>query len=431
MWSSPMTPKLNGNVDPVHNPLESPINSFEESWVTSLNPLGAIIGPFLFGILADLIGRKTSLMVCILPVMVAYLICAFAENVELFCLARFINGIGTSGVYTVMPMFIGEISEDFNRGMLGCFLTLFAAFGNLFTYSVGPFMLVRDFNLICLITPTLFLILFATFVPESPYYYLAKNDKGKAKESLRKYRTGDEKIVDEELRMMKKTVEESFSTDEKLFDILRISTQRRALIITVFLAILQEFTGIDVVLNNLQTIFAAAGGDISAENSSIIIGAIQAATCVITSTLIDKAGRRFLTLVSFLGCVISMVSLGVYFHMKDAGRDMDAVHYLPILCLIFFVISYNIGIGSIPYTLVSELFPQNVKSRAATLTIFANLFFSFITTNTFHYMVDTMGMGGSFWLFSACSLIGFVYVYFCVPETKGRSFTDIQSILNS
>lgn len=431
VWPSPMIPKLNGAIDLKHNPLKSPINSFEESWIASLSPLGSIVGPLIFGILADFLGRKISLIICILPVITGYIICAFAEDVGLFYAARFINGIGASGLYTVMPMFIGEIAENSNRGALGCFITIFAALGNLFTYTIGPFMTVKVFNLISLIIPTIFLITFMLIVPESPYYYLTKGKNEKAKESLRSYRNGNSNKIDDELQIMKKTIEESQGNDEKFFDIIKISGQRKALIITLFLSILQELTGIDIILNYLQSIFATVDGLISAENSSIIVGAVQAVVCIITSLLIDKIGRRLLTLISFLGCVLSMTSLGIFFRMKDDGYDMTAVGYLPILSLIFFIIAYNIGIGTIPYTLISELFPQNVKSRAATLAIFANLFFSFVTTNIFHYMIDSFGMGESFWIFAACSLIGFIYVFLYVPETKGKSFMDIQLILNS
>lgn len=429
VWSSPMIPHLNGNVDPENNPLEHTITPAQESWIASLNPLGSCVGPFLFGYLSDIIGRKLSLIICIAPVIISYLICSFSKYVELFYVARFINGIGSSGFYTVMPMFIGEISEDSNRGALGCFLTIFAAMGNLFTYTIGPFLTFKTFNLICLIVPGLFLILFTIFVPESPYYYVTKDKKEKAAKSLRLLRMGNEKDVKDELVIIKKNVEESFNNEEKFFDVLKINSQRRALFMTVFLAIVQEFTGIDVILSYLQSIFEATGGKISAENCSIIIGVIQVIVCILASLLIDRLGRRFLLLFSLLLSALSVTSFGVYFRMKDEGYDMSGVDYFPILCLVIFVFAYNIGIGSIPYTLVSELFPQNIKSKAATLTTFSNLIFAFVTTNIFNYMVEGIGMGESFWIFGVCSLIGFIYVFIYVPETKGRSLRDIQEML--
>lgn len=426
-----MIPRLNGNFTPKENPLPYTITPTEESWLASLNPLGSTIGPFLFGILADVIGRKRSLIICILPVIMAYLMCAFSPWIELFYVARFINGIGTSGVYTVMPMFIGEISEDSNRGALGCFLTIFAAFGNLFTYVIGPLVPFREFNLLSLIAPTIYVIVFIVFVPESPYYYFVKNDKDKAHKALRLLRTGDEKTVTDELRVIKKNVEEAMNTNHNFLSILKTRGQKKALFIAVFLAIVQELTGIDVILNYLQSIFEVVGGQISAENSSIIVGAIQVIVCIIILTVIDKLGRRILLLISLFGCALSLCSFGIYFRMKDDGYNMTNVYYFPIISLVIFIFAYNIGIGTIPYTLVSELFPQNVKSKAATLTIFSNLIFSFITINIFHYMVDSIGMGESFWIFACCSLVGFIFVIKCVPETKGKSFMDIQEMLNA
>lgn len=425
-----MVPRLNGKVNPDSNPLPEPITAFQESWITSLNSLGASIGPFIFGYLADRIGRKKSLLLSLVPIMIAFTTSAFAQSVYLFFAARFINGLGAGGVYTVMPILIGEISEDHNRGTLGIFLTMFIATGNLFTYIVGSALTVMQFNLVALIAPAIFMIIFSVFVPESPYYFLDKNMKNEAEKSLKLVRLGDEISREKELQKMQKTLDESKQNKGSLKDIFESRALRKALAIQMFLAVLQEFAGIDIILSNLQTVFSAAGGDISAELSAVIVGFIQVITCVFTSSVVDRLGRRLLLLISLTGTTVALMSMGIFFVLKDDGLDMKSVNFLPILCLVFFIISYNLGLGTVPYALTGELFPQNIKASAATVCVTTNLLFSFATTNVFPYLVDLMGMGGSFILFGCCCVLGFIFTFVFIPETKGFSFGDIQKILD-
>lgn len=429
-----MVPKLNGKVNPESNPLPKPITSFEESWITSLNSLGASIGPFIFGFLADKIGRKKSLVLCLVPIMIAFTTCAFSHSVYLFFVARFINGLGAGGVYTVMPIFIGEISEDHNRGTLGCFLTIFIAMGNLFTYTFGSVMTVMEFNLVALIAPAIFMIIFSVFVPESPYYFLEKNMKDEAGKSLARVRLDDEISREKELQKMQKILDESKQNKGTLRDIFQSKALKKALAIQIFLAILQEFAGIDIILSYLHTVLSSAGSDMtaetSAETSAVIVGSIQVVTCVFTSSVVDRLGRRLLLLISLTGTTIALMSLGTFFVLKDGGLDTTSISFLPIVCLALFIVTYNLGLGPVPYALSGELFSQNVKATAATVVVTTNLLFSFGTTNVFLYLVDFIGMGGSFILFGCCCVIGFIFIYVYVPETKERSLGDIQKILD-
>lgn len=157
-WTSPVIPKLNGNVDPENNPLATPISGDLESWIGSLLPVGAAFGPFAAGMYADKIGRKKTLLVAILPMIVAFVLAAYTHDANMFCLMRFLCGLAVGGIFTVLPMYIGEIAEDAVRGSLGSFMQLFITFGLLLSYSIGPYMTVMAFNLACLVVPGIFVV---------------------------------------------------------------------------------------------------------------------------------------------------------------------------------------------------------------------------------------------------------------------------------
>ncbi|KAK9704143.1 Sugar transporter [Popillia japonica] len=185
-WSSPVVSTLQSLTD---SPLHPPLTEDEVSWVASLLPLGAIVAPYAAGYLADRIGRKRTLILSAIPTAASFLVLAFARNLYCYYVARFVLGLTTVGMpLTVVPMFIGEVSElhnraslwglsppfKNNRGTLGCFTILYVTLGFLFSFAVGPFTSFQNFNLLCSVAPITFLILFTVFIPETPAYYIMK-----------------------------------------------------------------------------------------------------------------------------------------------------------------------------------------------------------------------------------------------------------------
>ncbi|CAG9836629.1 unnamed protein product [Diabrotica balteata] len=179
-WTSPEIPLLKNTTT---SPLDHELSVSEEGWIGSFLPLAAAIGPIGGGILANLIGRKKTILIGATPFLAAFALNIFARSVFMFYLSRFICGFGTGIIFTAMPMYIGEISDNETRGTLGSFMQLFAVLGLLFSYALGPFISIKVFNTILLCIPGIFMILFFFFIPESPYY-LIKVEKWKKRLQL-------------------------------------------------------------------------------------------------------------------------------------------------------------------------------------------------------------------------------------------------------
>lgn len=430
-WSSPTIPQLNGSVDPENNPLQYSISPSEESWIASLVPLGSAFGPVIFGCLADKLGRKNTLLIAMIPLTVSFLMKAFAGNIITFYVARTIGGFGTGGVFTVVPIFMGEIAEDRNRGALGCFMPVFCSLGFLFSYCVGPYVSIKWFSLVSAIPSTLFIIIVFPFAPESPHYLVSKNKDAAASKSLRRLRNISSQHVGTELKEVKKYVEDSFSNKGKLRDFLSSRGLRVGIITTVGLMLVQQGSGINVFLSYMNSIFAASATSIPSDISTIIIAAVQTVVVCSTSLVIDKLGRRLLLLISAGGTCLAQASMGTYFYMKQNKCDVDQLSWLPMSSLVLYMIAYNLGIGPLPWAILGEIFPPNMKSVASTVTTTSCLCLSFLMTMVFPYFIIYIGMAQSFWFFSCCCLCGTVFVYSIVPETKGKSLQEIQLMLNN
>jgi MFS family permease len=168
------------------NPFGRPITPFEESWITSLVSVGAAIGPLLAATIMDRIGRKKTLLMIAVPMVVSHIILAFTTDMNLYFFSRFFLGIGAGCVYSMIPTYVGEIAENTNRGAFGCVMGLVCTAGSLFCYIIGPFLTIRTFSLILVIPPVAFFILFGIFAPESPYFLLMVGKEEEAKLALKK-----------------------------------------------------------------------------------------------------------------------------------------------------------------------------------------------------------------------------------------------------
>lgn len=428
-FASPVIPKLNGMVDPEDNPLPNPLTPQQESLIAGILSLGVAAGPIITAYLSDKIGRKKTMLLFSIPVIISFLMMAYATNVNLFYIARFLQGVGISVSFSVLPMFTAEISEDHNRGTLGCSMSVFCATGLLCSYAVGPYLSVKHFCLLSTVPPCVFVATLCMFVPESPHFLVAVKRNETATEALVKFRGRPD--VEKEILEITKSVEDAL--DNKAASVFHLFKSRgflKALVISMGLVCLQQTLGINAVLSYLQTIFAMAGSQLSPEIASIAVSFVQVVAVASSTALVDRLGRRILLLLSAAGCCLSQCLLAAYFHLQGKNVDVSAFSFLPIASLLLYIISFNSGFASLPWAISGELFPANVKSLASTINCSACFLLSFVTTTFFPYLNLLIGIDGSFALFSVFCVVSCVFVYFVVPETKGKSLYEIQQMLN-
>jgi len=425
-WSSPVQTILNSTDD---TPLDQryDTDSTETAWITSLLTVGAIFGAIIFGMAAGKFGRKPVLVFLGFPFLISFLLLAFSKNLYCFYFARTFSGLALGGVFTLIPMYSGEIAEDSNRGMLGAAMNCFITLGLLASVSLGPYIDFMWFNVILAVFPAMFIALFIVFCPESPYF-LVKKDISKAEQSLRSIRgTYD---VSRELSEIKSTVEKS--EGGSFTDIFVDRGNRKAFLIGSGLIFFQQFSGINIVLFSGQDVFSAAGGDMPAAYGPIIIALVQFFTSFITPIASDRSGRKILLIISHTCMLTVQIFFGLYFFMKKNDESsVENYSWLPITTLIIYITSYNVGSGPIPWAVLGELFPSNIKDLAAAGASSICWICGFIITILYPTFKNSIGIGITFWIFSAFGVFATLFIVMFVIETKGKSLQQIQDELNS
>lgn len=273
------------------------------------------------------------------------------------------------GIYllTYLPTLLTQFSRLFQVGILA-------------QYCIGPFVSMQTLAGINLILPISFVLSFI-FLPESPYYYLKFERTERAERSLRSLRSGD---IRTELKNIELNVQEDMKNRGSWGDLLTEATNRKAIWITLGVFTIQQLCGSAAVVAYAQVIFAASqeSTNTSAVNStmnvtessqglqpyqeSIILGCVQVATCVLSVCLVDRVGRKPLLLLSALGVGLMNGTIGTYFFFDITNKgSVDSLHWLPLAALLIYIVCYAIGLSTVPYVIIGEIFPTNVKLYAS------------------------------------------------------------------
>lgn len=416
-WSSPYIPRLMRNDSSIH------ITPDQSSWIASVPEFAVMVATVPAFYLLNVWGRKRVLQIPPFLIVVAWIILYFANSYAEIVVSRLLCGVALSIILMVGPMYTSEIAQDSIRGTLGTIFQIMINVGVLFVYVVGPYVSMKVLSLIACAFPILFALLFF-WMPESPYYYIIKNDIDSAEKSLTRLRGKTDSVaIKSELENMIKSVEEQNGSLKNLFV---VKTSRRALILSIVLMTLQAWSGVISILSYATTIFIRSGSDLDADLSSIILGVVQLVMSIFPSLIVDRVGRRPLLFLSFAGCALSLAAEGVYFYLKDvAGKDVSSLGWLPLTALIFFIVVYMLGLGPVPWAMVSEMLPVSVKGKAMCIITFEYAFVQLMSVKLFQVISYKWGDYVSFWIFGSICVVGCFFVLFCLPETKGKSFQQI------
>ncbi|XP_063985454.1 facilitated trehalose transporter Tret1-like [Diachasmimorpha longicaudata] len=425
-WTSPALPYLTGPE------MANPITKGQGAWIVSCYTIGGIVGSLLTPLVLDRIGRKYSLLTFALPQVAGWGLIIAAQKLMVLYVARFIAGIGHGGIFNLITIYLGEIADKNIRGALGTFLKVSANIGTLFVTAVGAYLPYWQLNLVSISVPLIFMITFA-FMPETPYFYLIKGRIPDAEKSLMTLRRlKNPESVREDIKIMKEAVEEGERSKKNLFiELVRTRGNRRGLLILLGLKATQQFSGHMALVAYTQEIFSHSGSSLPPEQAVVVLGVCQLIAGFLAAGLVDRLGRRFLMLVSGLSAAVALVAVGVFFYMKyHLHADVSSITWLPIAALIAYDVMEVLGIGTLPYVLLGELFPTNVKGTAVALGIVVGSVFASLVGLGFQAMNTTVGIHWTFWIFAICCAIGTLFVYFITPETKGKTLEEIQMKLN-
>ncbi|XP_058106154.1 sugar transporter ERD6-like 6 isoform X4 [Magnolia sinica] len=325
-----------------------------------------------------------------------------------------------------VPVYVAEIAPKDLRGSLGSAMQLSVTIGIMLVYLLGIFFRWRILALLG-IFPCAILIPGLFFIPESPRW-LAKIGRMEDFEASLKALRGLNVDISLEADEIKDFVAMTRTRTTEFSDI----KQRRylfPLLVGIGLLILQQLGGINGIIFYTSNIFKAAG-ILSSNVATFGVGAIQVVVTVITTYLVDKAGRRLLLIVSSSGMTLSLLFVAVAFYLEDFISEDARVHSLLSLVSLVgipaFIVSYSLGMGALPWVIMSETLPMNMKGLVGSTATFVNWFTSWVITMTADLLLN-WSSGGVFTLYTAMNAFAILFVILWVPETKGRTLEEIQS----
>ena len=425
-WSSPAGPLL------AKTEQEDGFNltDDENSWVGCLMPAGALLGGQVGGLLMTKLGRKGAMMTGAAMFAISYLLLVVAPNVWVIYVGRFCTGVCTGICSIVCPVYVAETATASRRGFLGSCVQLMVTFGVMLVIVVGVCGSWRWISISCLVMTVVWMIALI-FVPETPAQYLSQKKYREARESLEWLRGTTH--VDQEYEDILKSVEESANLSAGLSDLFS-SSNLAPFIISLWLMLGQQFSGMNAVMFYCVSIFQQSGSSMNSNVENIIIGGVQIVATIFAALVMDKAGRRLLLNFSSSLMVISIGALGAFFYIADNLGDEDLakkIELVPIASLSLFVFAFSIGFGPIPWLMMSELFSPEVKSLASSISTTFNWTLAFLVTKFFTTMVAAVTEAGAFWMFGGFTILTFFFCFFFVPETKGKSLDEIQQLFRS
>lgn len=392
----------------------------------SLVTIGAIIAAFTSGRIADFIGRKGAMRMSAAFCIAGWFAVYLSMGALPLYVGRFLTGYGIGIVSYVVPVYIAEIAPSNLRGGLSTLSQLMICIGSSLAFVMGTVITWRNLALTGLV-PCFVMLAGLFFIPESPRWLAKVGLEKEFEVSLRRLRGQNADITAEAAEIQANVQSLRKLSKAKLTDLVE-AKYIRSVIIAVGLMIFQQFGGINGISFYASQTFVAAGttGNIG----TLAYAVIQVPITMIGAVLMDKSGRRPLLLVSATGTFLGCFLTGTAFLMEGQTLLLQWVPMLAVSGVLTYIASYSIGMGAVPWVIMSEIFPLHIKGLAGSLAVLINWLGAWAVSYTFNFLMS-WSCPGTFFVFSGFCALTVLFVAKVVPETKGKTLEEIQASINS
>jgi len=396
------------------------------------------VGPWL----ARRFGRRETLFVGSLIVVVGVVGQVVVVQVGLFLASRIAGGFGVGLVTYALPMYVSELVTDEVRGACGSMMQLTMVTGMVIASMLNSTSFVdyqMSFSLP--LYPAIILAAGIFFMPQSPRHALSKAQEAgelqagveQARAALRRIRATEEEVEAEltELQASLANHVEEAPWSKLCSD----PSIRKRVLVANALQWLQQLSGVNAILSYGPSIFESAGVPLDKMICALIVNICNLVCTAFLMGVIDKWGRRFLLLLSAFGMFVSMTTAAVAAHflesMDSADPHRTLLGWVLLVAVCIFMSSFALGWGGVCWVYPAEIFPMDVKEKALSTSVCSQWIANFAIAFIVPYQVQWLNVSGTFSFYAVCLCFSLLYVYVCVPETKGLSVEDIDGLFKA
>ena len=405
-------------------------------WANSCALVGCLLGSIVCSALSERLGRRNLLVLAALLFAVSSICTAMAHGFSTFVIWRITGGVAIGIASNVSPTYIAEISPAPWRGRLVALNQLTIVVGILAAQIVNWLiaqpvsdgatleMLRQSWNgqwgwrwmFMAVAIPSIVFFVSAFLVPESPRWLVNRGLDAAARRILA--RIGGDDYAAQELREIQAT--RSQQGQSGVWAGFRAPGVSAVLVTGVGLAVLQQWSGINIIFNYAQELYLQAGYGINGALLNIMItGAVNLIFTVVAMGCVDRFGRRTLLLWGCAGIALAHALLGAAYASGLGGIFVLTLTLAAIGC-------YAMSLAPVTWVVIAEIFPNRIRGAAVSVAVSALWIASFALTFTFPLLNQLLKTAGTFWLYSVICLAGLVFILLRVPETKGKTLEQIE-----
>jgi len=407
-------------------------------WANSSALVGCFLGSLAAGYLGNRFGRRRLLLVSAILFSISSGLTGWSYSFSAFIFWRIVGGTAIGLSSNISPLYIAEISPAPVRGRLVS-LNQFAIVVGILLAQIANWQIARPIPdhishtaflqtwnvqygwrwMFCaVVVPAVVFTVMSLFIPESPRWLLAKGRDDEGYEVLK--RIGGLPYALSEVPAIKKNLQLEAGMQAAWKELCLVG-MRRIVLIGAALAVLQQWTGINILFNYAAEVYRSAGyGDNDILLNIVITGAINLVFTVLAMLIVDRVGRRPMMLFGCIGIGLSHLLSAMAYHARWHSSAILVLTLSAIAC-------YALTLAPVTWVLISEIFPNRIRSQAVSVAVCALWVASFVLTYTFPLINRKLGSSGTFLGYGGICILGAIFVLAFVPETKGRTLEEIEA----
>lgn len=399
------------------------LNDFMKGFVVSTALAGCVVGALFIGKPGDKYGRRYMLKIMAALFLISMLGTGLATNIWMFIFARFLGGIAVGGASVLTPTYISEVAPPKLRGRLVATNQLAIVTGILVAFF-SDYMIDSILNgswrwmFLAGVVPSALLWVLLFFISRSPRWLVKIGKEEEAREVIQKVNPVED--VDVLMKAIKDSLRvEAAGKRVALFK----KPYLKLAIIGIAIGMFNQLAGINVIMYYSTDIFREAGfsGE-SALFQSVMIGVTNLLFTILAMTIIDRFGRKFLL---YVGASGMSVFLGIF---SWAYITDNTEGFILLGLLIGYIAFFAFSQGAVIWVILSEMFPNRVRSRGTAIGSFSHWIFNFGIALLFPVVSAKIGVGYVFAFFTLATLLSLIFYKFALIETKGKSLEEIEEM---